>query len=54
LQSTALNGQDHRVESNDGRSRWLSPGNHLHNDKYRNMYAQSKEHERPGQAAGIS
>lgn len=33
LQSTAPNGRDHRVESNDGRSRWLSPGNYLHNDK---------------------
>lgn len=54
LQNTVPNGQDHRIESNDGRSRWLSPGNHLHNDKYRNMYAQSKEYERPGQAAGIS
>ncbi|KAH9324066.1 hypothetical protein KI387_004244 [Taxus chinensis] len=46
------NGQDHHMEgTSDQRSRWISPGNHLQNDKYRNMYAQSKDNRVPGKVS---
>eukprot|EP01018_Ginkgo_biloba_P034620 Gb_37252 [translate_table: standard] len=51
LQNSASKNQEHHIGStSNGSSRWLSPGNHLKSDKYRNMYVQNKDYEKSGQA----